>query len=138
MLASMCLNTLMPLVFGAATPDPSFLGNFVLAAIAIAGVVVAIMSARRTPPLAEEIRKEFATKDQIAELRKETVKAMAELRTETAATVRRIHERIEAMVNQMHRNHADSEQARGRLFGQMEGISRAIEDVKEDLRGMKG
>lgn len=118
-----------PMIAAAAagSADPAFTGNVASSAALLLSIAVAIFSIatffRRQPPIGEQMHKEFATKEEL----KVAEKAAAD-------SVRRIHQRIEQVLHDVNRNHADSEAARGRLFGQVEGIIDSLAEMKQDIR----
>lgn len=109
--------------------DAGFTGNTVMALSLLIGTVASVFGIaaffRRQPPIGEQMHQAFATKEELAVARKEA-----------AESVRRIHQRIDVVLHEVSKNHADSELARGRLFGQVEGISDAIAAMRHDLRGV--
>jgi hypothetical protein len=73
-----------------------------------------------------QVHAHFATKEEV-----ETI------RTEAAASIRRVHERIDELTRELSRTHADSERARGSMFGKLELITEQIKQLHDDLKDQR-
>jgi len=102
--------------FAEASPDPAFVGNFILAVVVIGNIIsvgvsiIAVwLSSRRQPPIAEEAFRTFIPRDEYAE------------------GIQRVHDRVDETNNslaeaslKMAKACGDLERAIGRLEGKID------------------
>lgn len=96
--------------------EPNFVFQSLLLAVALASVISAIVSARRKPPISEELYRDFVSKAELRELKEQLSREREEFRSH----VQTIYERIEAQSRTTARSFSDIERLLHEIAGRLQ------------------
>lgn len=126
-----------PTLLADASPSAAFTGNAIFVACIVGGFVITVVtsilqlvfSARRQPPLAEAVAKEFARIESLKELRSE----MDGAREKSSEEIIRLHERIDSLSRDFHQVNEASAVSRGTLMAQVSTLNESVVQLREWL-----